>query len=59
MDQTRAKDITSSLEMVDVTYHGEKIYIQTIDLEKNTARVHPLEESELVQEVLIDELLEQ
>ncbi|WP_102348169.1 small acid-soluble spore protein H [Bacillus sp. Marseille-P3661] len=44
MNMQRAKEISESPEMVNVTYDGTPIYIQHVDEETETARIFPLNE---------------
>lgn len=46
MNVQRAKEIAQSPEMIDVTYLGEKIYIQHVDEKNETVTVFPLDNRE-------------
>lgn len=59
MDAKRAQAITSTPEMVNVTYNGEKVYIEHVDQGAGKATVHPLSDPEKKQSVSVDELSEQ
>ncbi len=59
MELIRAKQITVSKDMINVTYKGMSIYIENIDSEHGTARIHPLDEPDKRQEVPLTDLIEQ
>lgn len=59
MDKRRAKEIASSPIMVNVTYNGTPIYIESVNDNKETANIHPLNQPNNSQEVSITNLLEQ
>ncbi|WP_246943051.1 H-type small acid-soluble spore protein [Bacillus pinisoli] len=42
MDAKRTQEIASSPEMINVTYNGEKVYIEHVDQDQGKATVHPL-----------------
>lgn len=46
MNKQRAKAISQSPVMKDVTYNGQQIYIQHVDEQTNMARIFPLDEPE-------------
>lgn len=58
MNQNRAKKIVSSPTMVDVSYNGTPIYIDSVNSIKGTATIHPLEQPGDRQEVLLTNLVE-
>lgn len=58
MDKRRAMDIASSPVMANVTYHTEPIYIERVSQNKDTARIHPLNEPNNSLEVPLDTLVE-
>ena len=58
MDAQRAQEIMSSTEMVNVTYNGEKVYIEHVDQGVGKATVHPLDNPEQKQSVSVNELME-
>jgi len=58
MDRKRAIQIASSPIMANVTYDGMGIYIENIDENKGTAKIHPLHQPEKRQDVPISSLIE-
>ncbi|NSL50941.1 small acid-soluble spore protein H [Calidifontibacillus erzurumensis] len=58
MDCQRAKEISQSPVMANVTYNGVPIYIQNVDEKRNTARIYPLHDPENEQEVPVASLIE-
>jgi len=58
MDVIRAKEIASSSMMADVTYKGTPIYIESVDFNKETANIHPLNDALNSQEVSLTNLKE-
>jgi small acid-soluble spore protein H (minor) len=58
MDIRRATEIASSPNMVDVTYNGRSIYIETVNAAKDTASVHYLNQPHNSQEVSLTQLVE-
>ncbi|MGI6684517.1 MAG: small acid-soluble spore protein H [Bacillota bacterium] len=59
MDIKRAKKIAASPVMANVTYNGNRIYIENVDETRGTASIHPLNQPENRQEVPVNNLLEQ
>jgi small acid-soluble spore protein H (minor) len=59
MDKKRASTIVSLPTMVDVTYNGKPIYIESVNDNKGTAMVHTLSEPTNRQEVPVSSLIEQ
>lgn len=59
LSKQRAQEIAESPVMANVTYQGMPVYIQHVDHERQTARVYPLQQSELEQEVSLDQLQEE
>lgn len=57
MDKQRAKQISKSPEMMNVTYNGKQVYIQNVN-ENDTARVYPLDQPENEQDVALTQLEE-
>ncbi|MBY0120476.1 H-type small acid-soluble spore protein [Bacillus sp. S/N-304-OC-R1] len=57
MDKQRAKQISESPEMMNVTYNGKQVYIQNVN-ENDTARVYPLDQPENEQDVALTQLEE-
>lgn len=58
MDKIRAKEIASSPVMADVTYNGTPIYIESVNANKETAKIHPLDHPNSKQEVSLNRLME-
>ncbi|WML34831.1 H-type small acid-soluble spore protein [Clostridium sp. OS1-26] len=58
MDKVRAKEIASSTIMADVTHNGTRIYIESVDDNKETAKIHPLNNPKSEQEVSLTDLME-
>lgn len=58
MDRTRAAEIVSSPEMIDVTYNGDPIYIENINPTKDAASIHRLNQPANSQEVSLTQLIE-
>lgn len=58
MDNRRAKDIASSPIMANVTYNGMPIYIESVDDNRGTANIHPLNQPNNKQEVSLTSLNE-
>ncbi|GMA56525.1 small acid-soluble spore protein H (minor) [Alicyclobacillus sacchari] len=54
----RAKEISESPVMANVTHNGQRIYIQQVDLENETARVYALERPEQEYDVHVSNLVE-
>ncbi|WP_240374938.1 H-type small acid-soluble spore protein [Bacillus piscicola] len=59
MEAQRAQEILSMDSMVDVTYNGEKVYIEHVDQGTKQATVHPLDSPDIKQNVSVNELTEQ
>jgi small acid-soluble spore protein H (minor) len=59
MDQKRARDIASSPTMINVTYDGTPIYIESVNEGNNTANIHTLNQPNSKQQVLLTNLKEQ
>ncbi|BCN29398.1 H-type small acid-soluble spore protein [Anaeromicropila herbilytica] len=58
MDKERAHEIISSTGMINVTYNGAPIYINSINDEKGTATVYPIDQPKNMQEVSLTSLSE-
>ncbi|KOA18469.1 small, acid-soluble spore protein H [Clostridium homopropionicum DSM 5847] len=58
MDKKRAKEIAYSPVMANVTYNGAQIYIESVNDNKETANIHPLNEPKNKQEVSLANLIE-
>lgn len=59
MDPKRAKDIISSPNMINVTYHGTPVYLENVNESSGTASVHPLNQPEKKQVVPLANLVEE
>lgn len=59
MDAKRAKEISSSQNLISVSYNGEPIYIEHVDQSNGLATVHPLDNPTNKQSVSVAELAEQ
>jgi len=58
VERQRAEEIAASPDMANVSYKGEAIYIQQVDVESDTARIYPLDNPENEQSVSLAELSE-
>lgn len=58
MNIQRAKEIVNSGEIANVSFNGQRIYIQHVDEENKTARIYPLDDPEDEKDVPIDQLKE-
>lgn len=58
MDKQRAKDIVTSPVMVDVTYNGKPVYIESVNENNNTAKIHFLNQPDNKHEVALNSLVE-
>ena len=58
MNKERAEQISTSPEMVDVTYNGASIYIEKVHPTNETASIHLLNQPQNTQEVHVTELVE-
>ncbi|MBH1940927.1 H-type small acid-soluble spore protein [Mobilitalea sibirica] len=58
MNRSRAKEIVTSPEMVNVTYDGQPIYIENVNPTRDTASIHFLNRPEYSQEVHLTQLVE-
>ncbi len=59
MDKKRASTIVTLPTMIDVTYNGKPIYIESVNDNKETAMIHPISEPTNRQEVPVSSLMEQ
>lgn len=59
MNKQRAKEISQAPDMKHVTYNGEQVYIQHVNKERNTARIHSLDDPENEFDVQIESLQEE
>jgi small acid-soluble spore protein H (minor) len=58
MDKIRAKEIATSPIMVNVTYNGIPIYIESVNENSWSAKIHPLNQPSNKQEVSLTNLIE-
>jgi small acid-soluble spore protein H (minor) len=58
LDNARAKEILSAPTMINVTFNGMPIYIESVNDNKGTANVHPLNQPKNTQEVPLANLME-
>lgn len=58
LDSIRAKEILNTTNMVNVTYNGTPIYIESINDHKGTANIHPLDQTKNIQVVPLTDLIE-
>ncbi|AEH53474.1 MULTISPECIES: H-type small acid-soluble spore protein [Heyndrickxia] len=58
MDARRAQEIMNVPEMVTVTLNGERIYIEHVDRQEETATVHTLDHPDKKMSVPVNFLLE-
>lgn len=59
MDNKRVKEIVSSPTMINVSYNGMPVYIETVNENNNTANVHFINHPDNKQEVSLNNLVEQ
>ncbi|BAB05772.1 small acid-soluble spore protein H [Halalkalibacterium halodurans] len=58
LNTQRAQEIAASPIMANVTYQEVPIYIQHVDEQNETARIYPLDNPELEQDVPLSQLME-
>jgi small acid-soluble spore protein H (minor) len=58
MDRSRATEIVSLPEMVNVTYNGSPIYIEAVNPTKDAASIHYLDQPHNSKEVSLTQLVE-
>ncbi|RTE08785.1 H-type small acid-soluble spore protein [Paenibacillus whitsoniae] len=58
MDTPRAAAIAASPVMANVTCDGVQVYIQSVDEERGTCRIFPLDQPEQEQVVAASQLME-
>jgi len=58
MDNSRAKEIVNSQEMIKVTYDGVPVYIEEVNEDNNIAKIRFLDGSNKIDEVSITNLEE-
>ncbi|MGM0835439.1 MAG: small acid-soluble spore protein H [Bacillota bacterium] len=59
MNAQRAQEISSSSTMINVTYNGERIYIEHVYQQNGTATIHTLADPNNKQSVPVTSLIEQ
>ncbi|RBW68459.1 small acid-soluble spore protein H [Bacillus taeanensis] len=59
MNAQRAQEIASSSAMANVTYNGQRIYIEHVDQQNETATIHDLDNPNNKQSVSVSSLQEQ
>ncbi|WP_188208102.1 H-type small acid-soluble spore protein [Alkalibacillus aidingensis] len=59
MESQRAQQIYEAPVLINVSYQGQPVFIQDVDLENNTATVSPLTDVEERQQVQVDDLVEE
>ncbi|WP_062106764.1 H-type small acid-soluble spore protein [Bacillus niameyensis] len=58
MNRQRAEEIVQSGDLKHVTYNGERIFIQQVDEQKETARIYPLDDPQNELDVPLSQLVE-
>lgn len=58
MNRQRAEEIVQSGDLKHVTYNGERIFIQQVDEQKETARIYPLDDPQNEMDVPLSQLVE-
>ncbi|SDH51098.1 H-type small acid-soluble spore protein [Alteribacillus bidgolensis] len=58
MNKERAKEIFHAPEMIDVTHDERPVYIEEVIERNETARIHPMDQPNIIQEVPLYELKE-
>lgn len=58
MEKQRAKEISTSPIMANVTYNGQSIYIENVDNHNGTAQIYSLNQPDNKKEVPVDNLIE-
>lgn len=58
MDVQRAQEIVNMPTMVNVTFNGNRVYIEHVDQDKQTATIHPLNNPSSKQSVPVKNLQE-
>ncbi|WP_158736384.1 H-type small acid-soluble spore protein [Alteribacillus sp. YIM 98480] len=58
MNKERAKEIFHAPEMIDVTHDERPVYIEEVIERNETARIHPMDQPNITQEVPLYELKE-
>ncbi|MCP3026414.1 H-type small acid-soluble spore protein [Halobacillus sp. A5] len=58
MNKERAKEIFHSEDMIDVTHEDRHVYIEEVIERNEMARIHPMDQPNIIQEVPLYELKE-
>ncbi|MCT4542745.1 MAG: H-type small acid-soluble spore protein [Vallitalea sp.] len=58
MNKQRAKEIATSLIMANVTYNGDRVYIEQVNDNKDTASIHLINQPGNSLEVSLNNLIE-
>lgn len=58
MNASRAQEIITSKDKIQVTYQGQSVWLEGVDQSSNTARVHPEGDPSNSMTVAVDKLLE-
>ncbi|HWL25652.1 MAG TPA: small acid-soluble spore protein H [Ureibacillus sp.] len=58
MNIQRAQEIAESGHLAKVFFNGERVFIQHVDEQKETARIYPLDDPQKEQEVALSSLQE-
>jgi small acid-soluble spore protein H (minor) len=58
MDASRAQEIITSKEKIEVKYQGQSVWLEGVNQSSNTARVHPVDNPSNSMTVAVDKLSE-
>lgn len=58
MDHTRAHEISESTDMKNVTYNGNRVYIQQVNTKDGTATIYELDNRQNTLDVQVETLQE-
>lgn len=58
MELTRAKQILNAEQTIKVSYNGQPVWIDTIDTESSTARIHMEHQPDSIHTVSVEQLQE-
>ncbi|MWC30533.1 H-type small acid-soluble spore protein [Paenibacillus sp. MMS18-CY102] len=59
MEAYRAKEIADSPDLITVSYFGVPVFIERVNIEAGTARIHPIDRPEEEQTVPVNVLEEE
>ncbi|WP_078551496.1 small acid-soluble spore protein H [Bacillus alkalicellulosilyticus] len=59
MDAQRAQELSESPKMANVTYNGQRIFIEHVDETQGQATIHPIDDPTQKLSVSVNELTEQ